>query len=293
MTGRYQSYVDWAGSDGFNAIASRAWPLSETGSSFLQVEITQATPDPPTPDLLIQLCVTGRLDIAMDAAGRRFNGMIERGSLTVLPPDTSITLFGEGRAEFQVLAINMDHFAQQAGIDANSLVARLDRLFARPLYDPCLQRLMGGLSEDVSGSKEIGGMLMRATLIHIHQALLAKGDAMPMYHTGGLAAWQLRVVREMLHDRLAETVSLDMLAQAAGLSTFHFCRAFTRAIGISPHQYQIRLRIAAARRRLVESSDDVTQIALDVGYGSSQAFARVFRKEMSCSPSDYRRSRRR
>ena len=92
-------------------------------------------------------------------------------------------------------------------------------------------------------------------------------------------------------ENLAEEFSLPRLAAQAGLSEFHFNRLFKRATGVPPSQYQIKLRLDAARRLLRETKKSVITIANDVGYSNPSHFAQLFRKETGLSPTDYRRQR--
>lgn len=108
---------------------------------------------------------------------------------------------------------------------------------------------------------------------------------------GGLAPWQVRRVTEAINDRIDHKFSLAELAEISGLSMYHFCRAFKQSVGVAPHEYQIGQRIEHARRLLEASNESVTQIAFAVGYESSQALARAFRKQTGTSPRAYRISR--
>jgi AraC family transcriptional regulator len=64
-----------------------------------------------------------------------------------------------------------------------------------------------------------------------------------------------------------------------------------RATGIPPSQYQIKLRMDAARRLLRETKKSVITVANDVGYSNPSHFAQLFRKETGLSPTDYRHQR--
>jgi AraC family transcriptional regulator len=75
------------------------------------------------------------------------------------------------------------------------------------------------------------------------------------------------------------------------MSEFHFNRLFKRATGVPPSQYQIKLRMDAARRLLRETKRSMITIAIEVGYSNPSRFARLFRKETGLSPTDYRRQR--
>ena len=92
-------------------------------------------------------------------------------------------------------------------------------------------------------------------------------------------------------EHLAEEFSLGRLAEQAGMSEFHFNRLFKRATGRPPSQYQIKLRMDAARRLLRETKKSVITIANDVGYSNPSHFAQLFRKETGLSPTGYRRQR--
>jgi AraC family transcriptional regulator len=110
-----------------------------------------------------------------------------------------------------------------------------------------------------------------------------KGD------TSALPGFKLRRVTEWMAGHLAEEFSLARLAGQVGMSESHFNRLFKRATGVPPSQYQIRLRIDAARRLLRETDRSVIDIGNDVGYSNPSHFARLFRKETGLTPSDYRR----
>ena len=105
---------------------------------------------------------------------------------------------------------------------------------------------------------------------------------------GGLPAHKLRRVTALLERQLAEPFDLAALAQAAGLSEFHFSRAFKASTGLAPSRYFIRMRMEQARRLLCETAASVVEVGLAVGYSSPSHFAQVFRRETGVAPSEYR-----
>ncbi|OON64073.1 hypothetical protein B0920_12305 [Massilia sp. KIM] len=104
----------------------------------------------------------------------------------------------------------------------------------------------------------------------------------------GLAPYKFRLVLRAMRERLAEPFDLGYLAGLAGLSTFHFSRAFKKASGLPPSRYFQRLRIDQARRMLAEGERSVIDIALAVGFRSPSHFSQVFRQAAGFSPSEYR-----
>ena len=72
----------------------------------------------------------------------------------------------------------------------------------------------------------------------------------PEQFTGGLSAAKLRLVTAFIADNYANDVKLAELANAAGMSSFHFSREFKRSTGTTPHQYLIKFRIEKEVRQL-------------------------------------------
>ena len=87
-----------------------------------------------------------------------------------------------------------------------------------------------------------------------------------------------------------EALDLAALARIARLSKFHFLRVFRRAVGATPHQYLIATRLRRAAARLSETSESVTSIAYDCGFGDLSTFNARFRAAFGKTPSAYRRS---
>jgi AraC-like DNA-binding protein len=81
-----------------------------------------------------------------------------------------------------------------------------------------------------------------------------------------------------------EPIGLEDAAREAGLSPYHFLRQFSKALGVTPHQYLVRLRLRHAARLLAARERSVTDIALDVGFGDVSNFVRSFRRAAGVSP---------
>lgn len=100
-------------------------------------------------------------------------------------------------------------------------------------------------------------------------------------------------VDELLRSSPEADHSLTELAQLAGLSTFHFVRAYKRAYGITPHQQLLALRVARAAELMRQPGLTLTQIAYDVGFGSSSRLTEAFKRRHGVSPSQWRRAHHR
>ena len=85
------------------------------------------------------------------------------------------------------------------------------------------------------------------------------------------------------HD-YREPIDMKALAAAVGMSTSTFHRHFQKVAGISPLQYQKRLRLLAARQTLVTTGRTATEVAYEMGYQSLSQFSREFRQFFGQTP---------
>ena len=99
-----------------------------------------------------------------------------------------------------------------------------------------------------------------------------------------------RVVRMMEEVPEAEH-SLARLAEEARLSPYHFLRTFQSVIGLTPHQYVMRMRLRRAAERVIQEQASILDIALGCGFGDVSNFNRSFRAEFGVSPRAFRKSR--
>lgn len=87
-----------------------------------------------------------------------------------------------------------------------------------------------------------------------------------------------------LHHHYAEAISLDELAQKAGLSPRQFRQQFMTLVGTAPRQYITALRMHEARFRLRSTDQSVKQVALAVGYTDPLYFSRHYRQYWGHAP---------
>jgi AraC-like DNA-binding protein len=85
--------------------------------------------------------------------------------------------------------------------------------------------------------------------------------------------------------------TLAALAREAGLSPFHFLRTFRQVVGLTPHQFVLRMRLSEAALRLRHGAEAVTTIAYDCGFNDLSTFNRRFRRLMGLPPGAWRKPR--
>jgi AraC family transcriptional regulator len=91
-------------------------------------------------------------------------------------------------------------------------------------------------------------------------------------------------------EQYSEPISLSDIAASAILSRFHFSRVFKDATGVSPGRFLSAVRIYHAKRMLVATSLNVTDISFAVGFNSLGSFTNHFTDSVGISPARFRRA---
>jgi len=97
-------------------------------------------------------------------------------------------------------------------------------------------------------------------------------------------------VKTYLASRMCERITLDGIARAVYTSPFHLARLFQQRTGMPVHRYLTLLRLRASLERLAEGENNLTALALELGFSSHSHFADAFRREFGRTPSDVRRN---
>ncbi len=101
----------------------------------------------------------------------------------------------------------------------------------------------------------------------------------------------IRRTKELLESDLSKRLRLTEISRTVGASPAYLTDTFRRVEGLTLHRYLLRLRLA---RALVELpyTDDLTALALDLGFSSHSHFSAAFRRTFGCAPSTFRESTR-
>src|ERR1700675_3747345 len=94
--------------------------------------------------------------------------------------------------------------------------------------------------------------------------------------------------RDAIDRAYAQPLDIPHLAQVASVSEAHFIRTFRATFGETPHRYLQRRRGGRAVFFLRETPRSITDICLDVGFGSLGTFSRTFADIVGDTPTEYR-----
>ena len=162
---------------------------------------------------------------------------------------------------------------------------------SRKFADPRMSAMVAAVHAEMVAGFPSG----RLFLDSIEQAMavaLVNGHAVRhrpvQIYRGGLGSTRLRRIKELVHAKIEDDLSLDEMAQSVGLSTAHFARMFRKSTGQTPHQFVRRQRLERAKAMLRAPDARVLDVAVACGFKTQQHFAQVFRDVWGVSPTEYR-----
>lgn len=103
-------------------------------------------------------------------------------------------------------------------------------------------------------------------------------------------SFQIKKAVQFLNEHWMESPSLKQLKKEVGLDESQLQRRFKKEVGCNPHDYIITKKMGEAKQRLLCEKVDITRIAHDLGFSSSQYFSTVFKKYFGLSPREFRKA---
>ena len=95
---------------------------------------------------------------------------------------------------------------------------------------------------------------------------------------------------DYIRENISRSLSLQELAEASGYSLSRFKTNFKEEVGITPNEYILLQKMEQAKHMLETSDIQITKLAYELGFSSSNYFSSVFKKLLNCNPMEYRKN---
>jgi AraC family transcriptional regulator len=223
--------------------------------------------------------------------GRRMTGSVTPGQLAILPPDADTRWIFDKAGDITLVYLSRQLLDQavEDGMDRDSrLVEIVPRFLIR---DVVLERAAHQLLREIAQARPGGRLAAEALAQELVGHLIAAHSnlAVPSRNRlHALAPSRLKRVQEFLRANLARELTLLDIADAVGMSVFHFARGFKYDTGEPPHQYLTELRLAKARTLLHNPELSIGDVARAVGFTHSH-FTALFARRMGMTPTRFRK----
>lgn len=166
-----------------------------------------------------------------------------------------------------------------------SMVGEVTRRFLQ-VRDPYIDVLARRTAHELERPDDVTPLAVEAAALEL-VARLARSAGLERR-----PAW-LGKAHAVLHDRYADPLSLDEIADAVGIEPERLARGFRRAYGEPLGAYIRRIRVNAAARLLATTDAPISQVASEVGFADQAHLTRWFGRYLETTPGRYRGSARR
>lgn len=97
-------------------------------------------------------------------------------------------------------------------------------------------------------------------------------------------------MQEYIEAHLDQEIDLAQLSRVSLFSPWYSYRLFKEHTGLTVADYIRRLRLSRSAMRLKNENVRITNVALEMGFGSVDGYTRAFRREFGCNPMEYARN---
>lgn len=230
-------------------------------------------------------------EMVMDGGTRRTKVRDIRRRITFAPQGVSATGWCAPSARQNKLTVLL--FDQKHMLDRLEL-SESGSAFSPLLHvlNPEIESTLAKLARVVGDPDIVEDVLVDALmLIAVAEAMRVARHRPALPRAPSLSDAQLDRVVDLIEARLSERMSLHDMAQAAGLSDYHFGRAFRSKVGISPYQLLLRRRVERAKA-LILAGLPLAEVAAQSGFSGASQFSRTFMAIAGETPRAFRKRMR-
>lgn len=280
------------------AIVTRTLPQAQFAA--IEIRVDQPTgqlsdPIPPDDAYVISLVLRDQREFSYWEEGREHSRHLHTAGVIALS-DLRRQPAGQLDIRFHALAMYLPRGTMN-GLAESSGMPPVDNL----RFDPgagVRDEVLSGLGLSLLPAVRAPDQANRLFTDHVAMALASHtaaaygGQSVLRSLRGGLAPWQEKRAKDMIHADLSGAMSVEDMAAACGLSPDHFARSFRKSTGLAPHAWLLSARVERAMVLLRRLDQPMAAIATECGFANSSHFARVFTRHTGVNPSGWRRLQR-
>lgn len=227
-------------------------------------------------------------------SGRNFNILQTAGNVAVISAATALQSWYDDAEQDDIYLHLEPNFIKSVAEGADINPDRVEIVTTLDSRSPVIESMARMAFDELQrGPDAMAGNLYADSLANLLAVqLLREYSSEKMSparrYVNGLTNKKLAHVLDLIESDLAEDLPLKVLADAAGLSEYHFLRMFKQSTGYTPHQYVINQRIDRAKDLLLKTDISITEIAYLLGFSTPAHFTHHFRRKTGVPPSSMR-----
>lgn len=238
----------------------------------------------------------GMMELVVDS----ISILARKGTVVLIPPNLlhAAYQYQNKQCRFSSLVFHADFIASKNAdtIQTRQLEPFLDNAFAASYVmhstdrkSQIVQQLLKELTENCQNLQPYCEMLIKGLLYQILFHLLQKEEKHNVKSSSDyIHEERKKTILSFIEENYQNPLSLEELSASVSLSKEQFCRFFKKSFRSTPMQYLNGYRISRSMNLLRETSLSIIDIAIAVGFDSSNYFAISFKKMTGMTPSQFR-----
>lgn len=243
------------------------------------------------PQAVLTLFIGGQAESTLTRGLRRRQQAYRAGDLICFPGDMAMQRVRWRSQQARILSVEIDRTLLQRFEGADVRMAPRPLRAEACFQDADLAGLLRGMWREVQAGSPHGRLYAETLSVGLARRVFERFGGLPATpgeQRARLSAAQLRRVEDCLRTRLDQPIGLDDLAQAAGLSRYHFARVYKASTGQTPYQRLLTLRLERACTLLRDTPLATAEVALACGFASQSHLADTCRRVLGCTPGELR-----
>ena len=224
---------------------------------------------------------------------------VEAGDIIVVNPYElhNMVQMGTQNGSYHLINMSLDFFVKQnpKGLDLRYLLLTKGICFQNLIRgDEELQQILYRAVKEMDDTPDSYQMMTHSLMTEFFLILLRRGTNEEK--SGRLPPqdlryyWQIEPALNMIRRNYDQRITLEDLAEACGMSKYHFCRIFYQCTDMTAMQCLMEYRLKVANHLLLHTNRNLTQIAQDCGFPDPGYFSRCYKKFYEISPLQHRKA---
>jgi AraC family transcriptional regulator len=225
----------------------------------------------------------------ISGSGRLISTHAAAGNICLTPAGQPVSAFWEKPIDNLRITL-VPEFVSETAVE-NHLSASFEFVEIYKKEDALLAQLGLALLDEASSDTPAGRLyadsLIQTLTLHVLKSYSTATSPNGRLN-GGLPGYKLRRVKDFINENLDHDLGLADLSKVAGLSQFHFARAFRKSTGLTPQHYLMERRIERAKQLLADDDLPLVEVSLRTGFKNQSHFTAVFHKVTNVTPKAWR-----
>jgi len=230
-----------------------------------------------------------RMQLRRTLNGRTVGTSAGAGQLSLLTPDTATRWVFDEPGDVALVFLRGEVFDRAIAEGSGRCRGAVEIAPRFAIRDLVLESIAHRLLKEITEPGPAGRLVTEELAEDLAAHLILAHSNVPQQQGRPhvIAPSRLKRAVEFMLSNIRSEVSLGDIAKVAGMSLFHFAKAFKQATGHAPHQYLTAQRMLLARALLHDKRLSVAEVAGSVGLSPSH-FTVVFRRQMGMTPTKFR-----